>query len=280
MSASARRTSELPSALDAVDSLLAGAPRLLVCLDYDGTLTPIAARPDLAVLATPVRNVVHELAALCPTAIVSGRDRADVAERVGVDEAYYVGSHGFDVQGPPGSDIALQLGEPYLPALDTAEARLRERLAAIPGALVERKRFTVATHYRLVERELVPAVDALVDEVLAAVPGLRREPGKQVIEIQPNVAWDKGKAVLWLLEALGLDDALPVHVGDDITDETVFAVLAEHGAGIFVGADDRATAARFRLRDPDEVVQLLRRIIGVLRARTTGQAGTHKKPQR
>jgi alpha,alpha-trehalase len=227
-----------------------------------------------------VRNVVHELASLCPTAIVSGRDRADVCERVAVDEAFYVGSHGFDVQGPPGSDIALQLGEPYLPALDAAEARLRAGLGRIPGALVERKRFTVATHYRMVERDLVPAVDALVDEVLDALPDLRREPGKQVIEVQPNVAWDKGKAVLWLLEALGLDDALPLHVGDDITDETVFAVLAEHGAGIFVGADDRATAARFRLRDPDEVVQLLRRIIGVLRARTSGPAGTHKKQKR
>lgn len=273
MSDDTHRTTELPSALDALDALLDDAPRLLVCLDYDGTLTPIVARPELAVLPIPVRHVLHELAALCPTAIVSGRDRADVAERVAVDEAFYVGSHGFDVEGPPGTHIALQLGEPYLPALDAAEALLRARAAHIPGALIERKRFSVATHYRLVARELVPAVDALVDEVLARRPELRREPGKQVIEVQPNVAWDKGKAVLWLIDALGLDDALPIHVGDDITDETVFAVLAEHGAGIFVGGDDRATAARYRLRDPTEVEQLLRRIVGRLRARTSGQAG-------
>lgn len=276
MSGDARRTTELPSALDALDALVESAPRLLVCLDYDGTLTPIVARPELAVLASPVRHVLQELATLCPTAIVSGRDRADVAQRVAVDEAYYVGSHGFDVEGPPGTRISLQLGEPYLPALDAAEALLRARTAPIPGALVERKRFSVATHYRLVARDLVPAVDALVDEVLAGRPDLRREPGKQVIEVQPNVAWDKGKAVLWLAEALGIDDALPIHVGDDITDETVFAVLAERGAGIFVGSDERATAARYRLRDTGEVEQLLRRLVGLLRARTSGQAGSRR----
>lgn len=273
MSATARRTSELPSALDAIDGLLDAAPRVLVCLDYDGTLTPIVARPEIAQLAPAVRHVVQELAVLCPTAIVSGRDRVDIARRVDVAEAYYVGSHGFDVGGPEGSRITLQLGEPYLPALDAAEAELRRDLARVPGALVERKRFSVATHYRMVARELVPEVDALVDAVLARVPDLRREPGKEVIEIQPNVAWDKGKSVLWLVEALGLEDALALHVGDDITDETVFTVLAEQGAGIFVGTEDRATAARYRLRDPAEVEQLLRRIIVLLRARTAGKAG-------
>src|SRR5262245_31738695 len=82
--AATRRTSELPSALDAIDGLAGGGRRLLVSLDYDGTLTPIVARPELAVLQTRTRNVVHELATLCPTAIVSGRDRMDVAERVAV----------------------------------------------------------------------------------------------------------------------------------------------------------------------------------------------------
>ncbi|MEW6268656.1 MAG: trehalose-phosphatase [Thermodesulfobacteriota bacterium] len=272
MSTAASRTTELPSALDVVEPLLASARRVLVSLDYDGTLTPIVARPEIALLAQDVRHLVRELAELCPTAIVSGRDREDVARRVGVPEAFYVGSHGFDVVGPEGSDVALQLGDPYLPAIDAAEALLRERVAGIAGALVERKRYSVATHYRLVAREEVARVSQVVDDVLAGFPSLRREPGKEVIEVQPNVAWDKGKAVLWLLEALGLEDGLAFHVGDDLTDETVFAVLAERGVGIFVGEDDRPTAARFRLRDPGEVKQLLRHMIVLLRARTTGRA--------
>lgn len=273
MSIPSRRTTELPSALDAIEPLVRAAGEVLVCLDYDGTLTPIVARPELAQLDPATRHVVRELATLVPTAIVSGRDRRDVAARVAVEEAFYVGSHGFDVAGPPGSGVALQVGDPYLPALDAAEALLRERTAAIPGALVERKRFSIATHHRLVARELVPAVGALVDDVLAGFANLRREPGKEVIEIRPNVAWDKGKAVLWLIEALGLADALAIHAGDDLTDETVFAVLAAGGVGIFVGEEDRATAARFRLRDPGEVATWLRRVVLLLRARTTGRAG-------
>ena len=274
MSAPARRTLQLPRALDAIDALVEAAPRLLVCLDFDGTLTPIVARPEMAELAQPVRHVVRELAGLCPTAIVSGRDRRDVERRVDVPEAFYVGSHGFDVAGPDGGQpILLEIGEPYLPALDAAEALLLERTARIAGALVERKRFSVATHYRLVARDRVPAIDAIVNDVLERFPNLRREPGKQVIEVQPNVAWDKGKAVLWLAEALGLEDALAVHVGDDLTDETVFSVLAERGVGIFVGEEDRATAARYRVRNPGEVCELLKRVIVLLRARTVGRAG-------
>lgn len=273
MTATTRRTSELPSALDAIEPLLERAQRLLLCLDYDGTLTPIVSRPEQAQLDAATRHLVRELAGLCATAIVSGRDRRDVERRVQVPGAFYVGSHGFDVVGPEGRPLALAIGDPYLPSLDAAEALLRDGAARIPGALVERKRFTIATHSRLVARELLPAVGALVDDVLERFPDLRREPGKEVVEIRPNVAWDKGKAVLWLQEALGLEDALAMHVGDDITDETVFAVLAETGAGIFVGTEDRTTAARWRLRDPDEVAALLRRMIPLLRARTVGRAG-------
>ena len=268
-----RRTAELPSALDAIETLLDAAPRVLLCLDYDGTLTPIVARPEIAELDAATRNLVRELAGLCPTAIVSGRDREDVARRVQVPDAFYVGSHGFDVAGPAPHRLALAVGDPYLPSLGAAERLLRDAIARIPGALVERKRFSIATHYRMVARTSVPEVCTLVDDVLARFPDLRHEPGKEVVEVRPNVAWDKGQAVLWLKEALGLDDALALHVGDDITDESVFAVLADHGAGIFVGTEDRTTAARYRLRDPDEVAALLRRMIPLLRARTTGRAG-------
>lgn len=268
------RTTDLSSALEALPRLLEPAQRVVLFLDYDGTLSPIVARPEEAQISQEVRNLVAELADLCPTAIVSGRDRADVERRVGVPEAYYVGSHGFDIEGPGG--IALHLGQQYVPALGAVESALRARLAAIPGALIERKRFSLATHYRLVEREQVPAVSAIVDEILTAHENLRREPGKEVIEIRPNVAWDKGKAVLWLIEALGLEDALPIHIGDDLTDETVFAVLEDRGVGIFVGEEARPTSARYRLRDPNEVERWLRELIVALRARTTGRAGRER----
>ena len=91
------------------------------------------------------------------------------------------------------------------------------------GAVVEPKKSSVAVHYRLVEEHERPRIKAIVDDVLAAEPdALRVTPGKMVYEIQPKIDWDKGKAVLYLLEALGLDgeDVLPLYVGDDTPTST------------------------------------------------------------
>ncbi len=98
------------------------------------------------------------------------------------------------------------------------------------------------------------------------IPGLRRTGGKQVLELRPDLPWDKGRAVLWLLEALGLDgeDTVPLYLGDDETDEDAFAALVRRGRGhgILVGAPapGRGTAARYGLRDPDEVRAFLERL--------------------
>ena len=63
-------------------------------------------------------------------------------------------------------------------------------------------------------------------------------PGKMVYELQPKLDWDKGRAVLYLIDALGLDgdDVVPLYLGDDITDEDAFRALAGRGIGIFVGS--------------------------------------------
>ena len=76
---------------------------------------------------------------------------------------------------------------------------------------------------------------------------------------RPDVDWDKGKAVLWLLQALALDrDAtMPIYIGDDVTDEDAFAAVRCRGLGIVVGAGNRRTAAGAALRDPAEVTAFL-----------------------
>jgi alpha,alpha-trehalase len=99
---------------------------------------------------------------------------------------------------------------------------------------------------------------------LADIPGLRKHLGKNVFEVRPRMEWDKGKAVLWLLSTLGLDgqDVLPLYVGDDVTDEDAFRALAGRGLGVLVSEGRRISAARYALRDPDEV----RRFLDVLAA--------------
>ena len=125
----------------------------------------------------------------------------------------------------------------------------------------------MAVHYRLVSDSERPRIKALVDRLLAEHPDeLKVTPGKMVYEIQPKLDWDKGKAVLHLLEALDLDheDIVALYLGDDITDEHAFEALKGTGVGVFVGNPDdpelagRPTAADFVLTSIQEVERFLR----------------------
>lgn len=262
----------LAPALEAVPALVARARPIALFLDYDGTLTEIVSRPEEALLSDETRAALRDAAAtFALVGVVSGRDRSQVEALVGLPELAYVGSHGCDIAGPGGPGLRHEVGHEHLPALDRAEADLRRRLGAIPGAEVERKRFTIAVHFRRVAPEAVASVERDVDEVSRAVHGLRKAHGKKVFELQPDVRWDKGRAVLWLLEQLRLDDALPIHLGDDLTDESAFAAVAGRGAGILVGDPEGPTAATLGLRDPAAVRDFLRRLVALARARQQRQ---------
>ncbi len=253
----------LPDAVAAFPELarrLAGH-RLVVFLDYDGTLAPIVSDPREAGLDESLRATVRELAQRCTVAIVSGRDRADVERLVGLDRLIYAGSHGFDIAGPDGLRKEHERAPQFPPALDRAERRLHAELDAIDGALIDRKRFALAAHYRRVAAEDVARVEAAVDAAVAEAPqSLRKTGGKMVFELRPRLDWDKGRAVIWLLHALELDgaDVVPLYLGDDETDEDAFAALHEVGGiGVRVDRDSRRTAADYRVDDPAAVGRLL-----------------------
>ena len=91
------------------------------------------------------------------------------------------------------------------PVLDAAETELREALDEIPGAQLERKHFSVAAHYRNVNENDTFRVALAVDAVAARHRELRKMDGQKVYELLPDIDWNKGKAVLWLLETLGLE---------------------------------------------------------------------------
>jgi len=250
----------LPSALNHVQEIVRRDDRPAVFLDYDGTLTPIVSRPDRALLMDSTRAILRTLAAKMPVAILSGRDLNDVRKRVDIDRIVYAGSHGFDIAGPRG--VRRQEATEFLPALDFAEKELREKLAGIAGALIERKRFSIAAHYRNVNESDVSKVEQCVNEVAERHRELRKMDGKKVYEMLPGVDWDKGKAVLWLLKTLGLERAKgrPIYIGDDRTDEDAFSALEKSGVGILVSEQPRSTAARYALKNPAEVERFLREL--------------------
>jgi trehalose-phosphatase len=262
-----RSMNDLPSALTAADEISHRAEnrRIVFFLDYDGTLTPIVSRPEEAVLSAGMRETLRDLAEQFTVAVISGRDLSDVKKHVAIENIFYAGSHGFDIAGPKRRHIQVQKGRQYLPILDKAQKTLEKRLTNIPGAVVERKKFSIAAHYRNVKEGKEAAVEEFVDGVLADHPELRKSSGKKVYELQPKVDWHKGKALLWLLETLGLDrsDILPMYIGDDITDEDAFKALAGRGIGIVLHDrnEPRSTAAQYALEDPDEVRQFLRKVM-------------------
>jgi len=255
---------KLPSALERMTEILreCGDKKIAVFLDYDGTLTPIVRRPEDAVMSREMRDTVTRLTRSHTVAIISGRDLKDVRSLVDIEGIYYAGSHGFDIQAPDGHRIEVDRAAGSLEDLDRAEQKLRNSLADFDGVQIERKRYSIAVHYRRARETDVEKVSNIIDEVKEEFPGLRRSSGKKVYELQPDVAWNKGEALLWLLEELvsaGRDMA-PFYIGDDTTDEDAFSVLADRGIGIVVRDEPRDTKAKYALDDVEQVRSFLEKL--------------------
>jgi len=254
----------IPSALEHVQDIAGGNRQLALFLDYDGTLTPIVSHPEKALLPDSMRQALQSLVMHAPVATLSGRDLDDVRQRVNIDAIVYAGSHGFDIAGPRG--LRKEIATEFLSKLDVIEKELGKQLAEIAGAHVERKRFSIAAHYRNVNASDIPKVERAVSEVVARHRELRKMDGKKVYELLPDIDWDKGKAVLWLLENLGLERAKvrPIYIGDDRTDEDAFRALGQRGVGILVSEQPRPTSASYSLKDPTEVERFLRELVATL----------------
>ena len=259
-----RRMSELPDGLQALD--LTTERQLAVFYDFDGTLSEIVEDPDSARLVDGAADALTSLSAACPVAILSGRDLADVRERIGLPGLWYAGSHGFELTGPDGTHHQNPKAAASIPVLAGAAADLADQLGRIPGVVVEHKRFGVAVHYRNAARDRVGEVAAAV-RTAGQRTALRVTTGREVIELRPNIDWDKGKTLHWVLDYIrdneGAGPLLPIYLGDDITDEDAFDAVDDDGIAILVRHSDdgdRATAARYALDDPDRVREFTERL--------------------
>lgn len=276
-----------PSAINSFEQFAKHArdKKIVVFLDYDGTLSPIVDDPDRAFMSNAMRSAVRNVAKYFPTAIISGRNRDKVYELVGLTELYYAGSHGMDIMGPvrgkahidhpnciestdqQGKDVILfQPAREFLPMIDEVFRTLVEKTKHIKGAKVEDHKFCTSVHYRNVDEKNWPIIAQLVHDVLKDYPRLRLTHGRKVLEVRPVIDWHKGKAVEFLLESLGLsdsEDVLPIYIGDDRTDEDAFKVLRDgyRGYGILVSPVPKETKAFYSVKDPSEVMQFLKSLV-------------------
>ncbi|HLW19978.1 MAG TPA: trehalose-phosphatase, partial [Cyclobacteriaceae bacterium] len=263
-----RDAEDLPHAISFFDKIFddIGGRKPLLILDYDGTLSPIVPDPDQALLSGEMKDVLVRLATLIPVAVISGRDRADVENKVALDQLIYAGSHGLDMAGPEGLDIPEKVSEEILASLKTVADNLSDKLKAVKGCMVESKKYAIAVHFRNVAEAEEDKVKNAVLEELGLHDNLKKGTGKKILELKPAIDWHKGRAVNWLFEALNFnrENAIPIFIGDDITDEDAFVSIQGEGIGILVGTHGEQTAATFALTDTDEVLTFLEKFYSKL----------------
>ncbi len=231
---------------------------LFLLLDYDGTLTPIVSRPELALCPPKVKKYLEKLRDLpgVDLAVISGRSLEDVQGKIGVSGITYVGNHGLEIQNPVGRH-KRSLVPARKRELKSITQNLQNALKEIPGILFEEKGPTLSVHYRNVPRKFFTRVSRVVEtELQRGEDRWKMAFGKMVLEIRPNIDFHKGKAVRELLKTSSLD-LLPIYLGDDQSDEDAFRVLSGRGISVYVGRGTFPSEADFFLQDPEEVQEFL-----------------------
>jgi trehalose-phosphatase len=265
---------------DKVSQQVKDASDILLLADYDGTITPIVGRPDLAKISGDMRQLLEALANQphIHLAIVSGRALADLREKVGVGNIIYVGNHGLEIEGC-GINYTNPIAEELQSVIQNVYNALSQALESIKGVIVEDKGLCISVHFRQVTESKVEKVRKTFESIVRGVPAsskIRVTTGKKIYEVRPAVDWDKGKAVKFLIEwCIKIDNKsrlLPIYLGDDLTDEDAFKVIAKYRSGISVFVGERHdTAARYFLESSAEVNKFL----NLLLDRSRGASGEH-----
>lgn len=243
-------------AMSEVGGRIQHAPELLLCLDFDGTLTPLQDEPAQVSLAPHMQRALRSLTGQpgLYLAIISGRDRADLQSRVRMPGLIYAGNHGLEISGE-----GILFIEPTAAGCSDLIKRLAEelgrKLQGVAGTIVEDKGLTLSIHYRQVAEADAEQVRHLVHAALAGTDHpFQLSTGNKVYDVRPRVYWNKGSAVGWIKEQLGKPDLLVIYVGD-VTDEDAFTALPD-GITIKVG-DPSETAAQYHLENQSGVRKFL-----------------------
>jgi trehalose-phosphatase len=259
-------TCYLPDCWEGVASRAKTASRVIIFLDYDGTLSPVASTPELALLPPKIGEVLRKLALRnnFEVGIISGRSLAEIKALIGLEGLAYAGNHGLEIEcrkegfvHPAATKATSLLKELY--------SQLVERLAGINGIILENKQFSLSVHYRLVAKSEAKKVKALFREVVEASKKqgkVRVTEGKKVIEVRPPVDWDKGKAIEWLLSHYRAENSLVIFAGDDVTDEDGFKFVNQiNGISIRVGEASALTCADYYVHFPEELCLWLEKLV-------------------
>jgi trehalose-phosphatase len=237
-----------------VRARLRRAKRLLLLLDFDGTLVGFRRNPRDVKLQEGVRSLLTRLARRRDVSVgfISGRRRTDLVRRVNVAGARYWGLHGWE------NNIRCRLNGSSRRTILSLRRALGSAILQLPGVWLDDKQATLTLHYRGAPPAAARKARAITRKVLTLqAPQFRILRGKKIWELLPPEIGGKGAVVAHLVNGSPAG-TVAIYVGDDTTDESAFAALTQ-GLTIRVGRPNR-THARFRLRNPEEVRKFLERL--------------------
>jgi trehalose 6-phosphate phosphatase len=232
------------------------ASRCALFLDFDGTLADLTREPEQAHLPVETRRLLRTLARQPRARLVfiSGRRRGDLWRRVRLPGCQYLGLFG--------AESAAGAGPGRSAAMENLRTRSAAAVADLPQVWIEDKGVAFVVHYRDALPDVRARARRRVRRILQPATSIRQFESAHGLEVVPRAVAGKGAAVRRLLRGKDLRRAVPIYLGDDVSDEAGFRA-ARHGVTIKVGAA-RPTAARYRLATTGEVRELLGLIAQVL----------------
>lgn len=244
--------------LKQIEERLSKRKKVNLFLDFDGTLTHIASSPEKVKVPQEITSILAKIREFDNVfvAIISGRSFENVKDIINLNGIHYAGNHGLEISGVKRTEIVPNAAQ-VVRTINKISEDLNKVLLTVPGAWVENKSLTSSVHYRTVPASHVPELNRLVGEITAryidrGIVKLTR--GKKVVEIRPNINWNKGKAVKWMQKNIAKKRATNIYIGDDVTDEDAFKALDESAVTVKVARDAKVkTEARYFVNNPTEV---------------------------
>ncbi len=242
------------------------AEHILLLSDFDGTLSPIAKKPELATLPELAKTRLQGLAQIprLTLGVISGRNIKDLQQKTGINDILYAGNHGLQIEYRDihfRHPVTSTIGE----ILSRVDYDVKLVFANIEGVLVENKGLTLSLHYRLADETQIEEITRIFNSITAPFVSsgkIKVTSGKKVYEVRPAVDWDKGKAIEFIVQELGFKNKpLVLYLGDDVTDYDAFRATNKlAGISIYVGQENINISARYFLYSPEEVSSFLEKL--------------------
>ncbi len=243
---------------------ISGPARILLCLDFDGTITPIKPRPKEAKLSKNIRLLLNKISknGTFFVGIVSGRSLKDIKEKVGLKNLFFAGNHGLEI-ACKGKRFIYPQAKRFIPAISQIARSLKRGLAPFSEATLEQKHLSLSLHYRLVKGGKLRRLEKLFFQITKPYLTARKIKltcGKKVWEVRPPIEWGKGRAVLWLLRRLKSKNILSIYIGDDLTDEDAFRTVNKIGGISILVGRRKGSSAKYYLKGTKDTEKFLAEI--------------------